>query len=78
MTVDSKLNSCVSDEFQFKVEIQSGLLKTIPLLKMLAVDNSAFLADVDFYRRRTPTPDWFSRYRNLYAYILSFGWRYRF
>jgi hypothetical protein len=39
---------------------------------------SAFPADVDFYRRRTPTPDWVSRYGNLYAYILSFGWRYRF
>ncbi len=78
MTVDSKLNSSVSDEFQFKLEIQSGLLKRVPLFNLLALDNSAFLADVDFYHRRTPTPDWFSRYRDLYAYILSFGWRYRF
>jgi hypothetical protein len=39
---------------------------------------SALLVDVDLYRRRTPTPDWFSRYRNLYAYILGFGWRYGF
>jgi hypothetical protein len=78
MTVDSKLNSCVSDELQFKIEIRSDLLETIPLLNVLAADNSAFLADLNFYRRRTPTPDWFSRYRNLYAYILSFGWRYRF
>ena len=78
MTVDLKLNSCVSDEFQFKIEIQRGLLKSIPIFNILAVDNSAFLADLGFYRRRTPTPDWFSRYRNLYAYILSLGWRYRF
>jgi hypothetical protein len=78
MTVDSKLNSCVSYEFQFRIEIQSDLLKGIHLFNILAVDNSAFLADVDFYHRRTPTLDWFSRYRDLYAYIFSFGWRYRF
>ena len=78
MTVDSKLNSCVSDELQFKLEIQSDVLKTIPILSILAADNSAFLADLDLYHRRTPTPDWFSRYRDLYAYILSFGWRVRF
>jgi hypothetical protein len=60
------------------LEIQSTVLSDIPLLSVLALDNSAFLADVDLYRRRTATADWFSRYRNLYAYILSFGWRVRF
>jgi hypothetical protein len=78
MTVDSKLNSCVSGELQFKLEIQSNVLRDIPLLSILALDNSAFLADVDLYRRRTATADWFSRYRDLYAYIVSFGWRVRF
>lgn len=78
MTVDSKLNSCFSNEFQFETEIRSVLLKNVPLVNLLSHDNAAFLAELNFYHRRTTTPDWFSRYLDLYAYILSVGWRYRF
>jgi hypothetical protein len=78
MTVDSKLNSCVSNELLLEAEIQSSLLKNVPLVNLLSRDDAAFLANLNFYHRRTPTPDWFSRYTDLYAYIISLGWRYRF
>ena len=78
LTVDSKLDECFSNTFESRIELNSILFKNIPFLEPLASERSVFLANLNFYQRQTATPNWFSRYKNLYAYMISAGWRYRF
>ena len=78
LTVDSKLDECFSNTFESRIELNSILLNDIPFLHPLASERTVFLANLNFYQRRTATPNWFSRYKNLYAYMISIGWRYRF
>lgn len=75
MTVDTKLDEGYSNDYQLKLSVNGGRLKGVPLL---ADENLQINFQLDFYHRHSDTPDWHSRYKNLYAYILSFGVRYRF
>lgn len=76
LTVDSKLDKGYSNEYQFNLTILDGV--NIPYLNFpLADDRREFNIKLNFYHRHTDTPDWHSRYRNLFAYIVNFGIRYR-
>lgn len=77
MTVDSKLNSCFSDEIEFNLDIDGSRLKYDSFMGFLYSDRTRYFLKLNFYRRHNPIPDWFSGYRDLYAYIVSIGFRYR-
>ncbi|MFQ5605518.1 MAG: DUF3570 domain-containing protein [bacterium] len=75
MTVDSKLDELYSNEYQLKLSLNGGHFKGVPFLSNEKVQLNL---RVNFYHRHTSTPNWHSRTKDLYAYILSFGARYRF
>jgi hypothetical protein len=50
----------------------------IPLLSLIARDNVDLSFDLNAYMRHSDTTDWHSRLKNLYAYMFSVGYRYRF
>ncbi len=75
MTVDSKLDDGYSVEYQFTLDLNGGRYTRLPLL---TDENVQLNVRLNFYQRHTATPNWHSRARELYAYILSFGVRYRF
>lgn len=75
MTVDSKLDEGFTNEYQLKISINGGHFKNIPLLSN---ENVQLNMHLNFYHRHTATPNWHSRLKDLFAYICSFGVRYRF
>ncbi len=75
MTVDSKLDRGYTTEFQVRAVWASAQLKEKPILGVLSRWKGAFTARFTFYMRHTDTPNWHSRYRTLYAYLFSFGYR---
>ena len=75
MTVDSKLNEGYSTELQLRATFGGTSLQKIPVLKLFAHDKVALTTKLHFYYRHTASEDWHSRFRNLYAYILSVGYR---
>lgn len=75
MTVDTKLNELYSNEYQLKLSVNEGYFKNIPVL---SDENVQVNFHLNFYHRHSATPDWHSRFKNLFAYIVSFGVRYRF
>ncbi len=78
MAVDAKLNASVSQEIELKLNIKGDALSGIPFLRNFFSQETDLSASLNFYIRQTPSPDWFSRRKTLYAYILSIGYRYRF
>ncbi|MFQ5772472.1 MAG: DUF3570 domain-containing protein, partial [bacterium] len=75
MTVDSKLDEGFSNEYQFKLSLNGGHFKSVPLLSS---ENVQLNLHLNFYHKRTAARNWHSRAKDLYAYIFSFGIRYRF
>ncbi len=75
MTVDTKLNENYSNNYQIKLSINGGYFKNIPFFRDEHLQANFILI---FYHRHSATPDWHSRLKNLYAYILSFSVRYHF
>lgn len=75
MTVDTKLDANVSNDYEIKLSLNGGHWRTVPVL---ADPNLQLNMQLNFYHRRSATPDWHSRARDLYAYIFTFGIRYRF
>jgi len=73
MTVDSYLNSGYSNELSLNLTINGSKKFDFPLLNN---DNIQFNGTVGFYHRHTDSPDWFSRYMHLYAYLFNIGIRY--
>lgn len=78
MAVDAKLNASTSQEIELKVNLKGEALSDLPFLKNFFSQQTDLSASLNFYIRQTPSPDWFSRRKTLYAYILSVGYRYRF
>ncbi len=74
MAVDSKLDEGYSNEYQFKLSLNGGHLKGVPFLFN---ENVQLNMRINFYHRHTVTPDWHFRAKDLYAYLVSFGVRYR-
>ncbi|MFQ5651153.1 MAG: DUF3570 domain-containing protein [bacterium] len=75
MTVDSKLDEGFSNQYQFKLVLNGGHFQGIPLLRD---ENIQLSLKLNFYHRHTVTPNWHRRAKDLYAYIMSLGVRYRF
>ncbi|MFI5144912.1 MAG: DUF3570 domain-containing protein [Ignavibacteria bacterium] len=73
MTVDSYLNSGYSNELSLNLTINGSKKFDFPLLNN---DKIQFNGTVGFYHRYTDSPDWFSRYMHLYAYLFNIGIRY--
>lgn len=78
MAVDAKLNASASQEIELKLNVKGDVLAELPFLKNFFSPATDLSASLNFYIRQTPSPDWFSRRKTLYAYILSIGYRYRF
>lgn len=78
MAVDSKLNESVSNEFELSFKFASDIFKYIPLLNSIMKETAELSVGLNFYMRNTSTPDWHSRYRMLYAYIFTLGYKYNF
>ncbi len=72
MTVDSKLDEGFSNEFQFKLSLEGS---KVPLVNS---DKVQLNVKFNYYRRKTATPNWHRRTKQLHAYIMSLGVRYRF
>ncbi len=78
MAVDSKLNESVTNEFEVSLKFNSEIFKSTPILKSIMMETTELSVGVNFYMRNTVTPDWHSRFRMLYAYIATIGYRYKF
>ncbi|MEZ4650041.1 MAG: DUF3570 domain-containing protein [Candidatus Eisenbacteria bacterium] len=75
LTVDSKLDSSRSTEYQFRAVFAGSLVRGLGILDP---DRSEVEAHVDLYERTTATPDWHSRREELRASLVSVGVRYRY
>ena len=75
LTVDSKLKDLRSNEFELGLTIKGTYFDPGDLFYSEKMEYHLALG---FYRRHTPTPDWFSGYTTLYAYTVSLGFRYYF
>ncbi len=70
MSVDPKLNGIFSNEFEFNLSLNGSLIPIIENEKLEL--NGRF----NLYIRKTDSPDWHSRYDKLYAFLMSFGFRF--
>ncbi|MCP5046926.1 MAG: DUF3570 domain-containing protein [bacterium] len=77
MTVDSTLDSGYSWEFKLSARLSGTLVK---MLVPSSWNREKFDFNLKFtlYHRHTDTPNWHSRNQNLYAYLTSIGFRYRY
>lgn len=75
MTVDTKLDEVYSNDYSFKLTINGG---RFPGWLLLSNEHVQMNIGLNFYHRHSATADWHSRYKNLYAYLLSWGLRYHF
>ncbi|ACF14560.1 hypothetical protein Ctha_2108 [Chloroherpeton thalassium ATCC 35110] len=75
-TVDSKLNSGYSYEYEVSLKFNGSLFRETPVIGFpFQSDGSQMILGINFYHRHVDSPDWFIRYRNLYAYILTLGFK---
>lgn len=75
MTVDSKLDKGYTNEYQFDMILNGGPGRFLPFLRD---ERTQLNFKFNFYQRQTDAPNWHSRTKELYAYITSLGFRYRF
>lgn len=74
LAVDSKLSSQFSLEYQVKMILDGAYFSENSFLYNEKIQ---YNAKFNFYHRKTDIADWHSNYKNLYAYIISFGLRYK-
>lgn len=75
-TVDSRLNSGYSYEYELSLKFAGSLFKDTPVIGYIFQgDRSQLILGMNFYQRHIDSPDWFIGYTNLYAYILTLGFR---
>ena len=72
MGVDSKLNSGYTSQLSLDLEIKGSKELNLPLLTS---DKVTFVSSIGIYHRHTDSPDWAVRLQELYAYLLSFGFK---
>ncbi len=75
MSVDGKLNSGYTDEAVLYLVLRGSKKFKVPFISN---ENLSLTGSFGFYRRYTDSPDWFTGYKILYAYITSIGLRYNF
>ena len=76
MSVDSNLDSGYTWEFRISSKFNGTFFRKL----LPSWNHDKFSVDFSFslYHRHTDTPNWHSRNNNLYAYLTSIGFRYRF
>ncbi len=73
MAVDSKLNSGYTNDISVNLEYKGNRYTGIPIINN---DKVTFLASLGFFHRHTDSPDWVMRMSELYAYLISFGFKF--
>lgn len=73
MTVEGELNSGYTNEISFELTLSGNKKIKFPVLNN---EKMQLNIGAGFFQRHTDTPDWFSRYLNLYAYLFNIGFRY--
>ncbi|NTV45318.1 MAG: DUF3570 domain-containing protein [Chlorobiales bacterium] len=75
-TVDSRLNSGYSYEYELSLKFAGSLFKDTPVIGyVFQGDRSQLILGMNFYQRHNDSPDWFIGYKDLYAYIFTLGFR---
>jgi Protein of unknown function (DUF3570) len=77
-TVDTKLDRLHSFELTGKLTIEGNSIVKTPLLGGFLTEDMSMVLTLGMYARRSDTPNWFSRQRTLYAYLVGIGYRYNF
>jgi hypothetical protein len=72
MAVDSKLNSGYTNDVSISLSYKGNKNTQFPILNNEKV---TFLGSIGFYHRHTDSPDWVMRMSELYAYLISFGFK---
>lgn len=72
MAVDSKLNSGYTNDVSLGFSYKGNKENRIPILNN---EKLTFLGSIGFYHRHTDSPDWVMRMRDLYAYLISLGFK---
>lgn len=72
MGVDSKLNSGYTNDISINLEYKGNKNSDVPLMSN---DKLTFTASFGFFHRHTDSPDWIMRMQELYAYLISFGFK---
>ena len=75
LTVDSKLDSGHSIEYEFRSTLAGSLVGGFGVFDP---DRMALESRVQLYRRSTTTPDWHSRREEMTATVVGIGIRYRY
>ncbi len=76
MTADSKLDKTYSTELELRLTVDGGDGQTF--LPYLDNENIQYNFSLNWYRRHTNSPDWFTGRRNLSAIYFNVGIRYKF
>ncbi|MBI5404495.1 MAG: DUF3570 domain-containing protein [Ignavibacteriae bacterium] len=72
MAVDSKLNSGYTNDVSLGFSYKGNKENRIPVLNN---EKLTFLGSIGFYHRHTDSPDWAMRMNDLYAYLISLGFK---
>jgi hypothetical protein len=72
MAVDSKLNSGYTNDVSLSLSYKGNKDNRIPFLNN---DKITLLGSIGFYHRHTDSPDWVMRMSELYAYLISLGFK---
>ncbi len=75
MAVDSKMNSGYTNDVSVGLNFSGSKNINFPLLNS---ENTMLITKLGFYHRHTDSPDWFSRMNDLYAYLITIGFKYNF
>lgn len=72
MGVDSKLNSGYTNDASISFSFKGNKNYRIPILNN---EKITLLASLGFFHRHTDSPDWVIRLKDLYAYLISLGFK---
>lgn len=72
MAVDGKLNSGYTNQITFDLSYKGSNKLDIPIINN---DNVTFISTFGFFHRHTDSPDWATRVKELYAYLISLGFK---
>jgi len=72
MSVDGKLNSGYTNQISFDMSVKGSKDLDVPIINN---DKVTFISSIGIYHRHTDSPDWAMRIKELYAYLISFGFK---
>jgi uncharacterized protein DUF3570 len=77
-TVDTKLDRLRSVELSGDLSLDGSVLGRTPVLGGMLTEDVTMVLRLGFYARRSQTPNWHSKQRTLYAYLISVGYKFNF